>query len=354
MKNKNLLKIDSEFLAYLRGVSIFIIVFGHVGGFWVFGSYSGLLHLSVTTFFFLSGAVSYYSFLRAGSVRQYYIKRISGLIIPFYLLGILSLFVYLATYRHLPSLSMENIIMWLTVKPVKTITPFPIGQVWFLHTLLIISIVSPLYYKLYEKNKSILILILIIFLSISCIQAFIDIDEYFYIGSHNFFKPIVHSIFFISGFVYFTYPQYKNNKQILLLMFVLSILLCFGMVLVMNQEFDFSKHTFAPDIYYVFGTYSLLSLLFLLQNFIIKVVNRIKPVYIFLRFMYKHTFSIFLLHSFAIYLSEVVFNIVEPQNKDFIYGVKKLLIVLLITFILSVPYSYISSYIIKKTVKLTT
>ncbi len=47
MKIQTLSDDDSLFLAYLRGISILVIVFGHVGGFWIFRPYSEFLNVFV-------------------------------------------------------------------------------------------------------------------------------------------------------------------------------------------------------------------------------------------------------------------------------------------------------------------
>ena len=48
---------DSLLLKYSRGLSIFVIVFGHVGGFWFYDPYSRFL-LVVNAVFFLSLVLS--------------------------------------------------------------------------------------------------------------------------------------------------------------------------------------------------------------------------------------------------------------------------------------------------------
>ena len=52
---------DSQFLAYLRSLSILVIVFGHIGLFWVYKPYSEFLHVFIPIFFFISGADWKYS-----------------------------------------------------------------------------------------------------------------------------------------------------------------------------------------------------------------------------------------------------------------------------------------------------
>ncbi|MBU0701367.1 acyltransferase family protein [bacterium] len=93
---------DSEFLAVLRSLSIFVIVFGHVGGFWFYPPWTGFLHVFVPIFFFISGAVSYNGFLKSPSIVQYLSKRIIGLLIPYYFICIVALFVFVIQNDKFP------------------------------------------------------------------------------------------------------------------------------------------------------------------------------------------------------------------------------------------------------------
>ncbi len=82
-----------------------------------------------------------------------------NLMVPYYLLCILSLIVFIITQGHLPSPNFGNILCWLQIRPTQM--PFPIGQVWFLNTLFIIFLFSPLYFRLYKGNKYLLLLVMI-------------------------------------------------------------------------------------------------------------------------------------------------------------------------------------------------
>ncbi len=62
-------------------------------------------------------------------------------------------------------------------------------------------------------------------------------------------------------------------------------------------------------------------------------------------FLYKHTFSIYLLHSFGIFISEKIFGLVDPDQKTITYGLVKLVVVLIITCLLAVPYTKVSGTI---------
>lgn len=146
-----LLKYDSEFLLVLRSLSILVIVFGHVGGFWVYRPYSEFLHVFVAIFFFISGAVSYNGFLKSKSIATYIKKRAVGLLVPYYGICIISLVLYVSIYLSLPAFSWRNFLKWITIIPNNSIMTFPVGQVWFLHALMIISLISPLLFLLYRR-----------------------------------------------------------------------------------------------------------------------------------------------------------------------------------------------------------
>ncbi|WP_456432061.1 acyltransferase family protein, partial [Thermosulfuriphilus sp.] len=187
MKTPDLSRQDSEFLRYLRGLAIFIVVFGHVGGFWFYRPYSGFLLVSVPIFFMISGAVSYPSYRRSGPLSFYLAKRTISLLIPYYLLCLLCLGFYLLQEGRLPSFSAERLIRWLLIRPSKEMMPFPIGQIWFLYVLLIISFLSPLYFFLWKRFPRVLGLICLLFLMLSLLQHFSDISQNFHLLFFDFF-----------------------------------------------------------------------------------------------------------------------------------------------------------------------
>ena len=193
-------KEDSAFLTYLRSISIFIIVFGHIGGFWAFKPYSEFLHVFVPVFFFISGAVSLPSYTRSKSIFHYYLKRFTGLLVPYYLLCLLCLLVSILQNGEIPLFDWHNLSLWLQLSPPGGASPFPLGHIWFLHTLFFIILISPLYFH-FVNNKKILAILLFLAITPSAIQLIYDIDNSFYLFGNNLFKPTVHSSFFIFGFL---------------------------------------------------------------------------------------------------------------------------------------------------------
>jgi len=344
MNQKKLSKSESEFLSYLRSLAIFVIVFGHVGGFWVYRPYSEFLHVFVPVFFFISGAVSFFSYNRSVTTISYYKKRFIGLLVPYYLLCALSLLVFIVTKQEFPTFSIVNILKWIQIRPSNDMMPFPVGQVWFLHTLFIITSISPIYFRIYNKSVHVIYALLFFIVCISVTPLFFNISKYVYIWGNNLYRPLIHSGFYVFGMLAFSSVSF-NRKNILIFILLIGILLSVATVYLLNLDIDYAFHTFYPDLYYVSGSFAAISLMLLSKNMLLYCVTKILILKSIFNFFYKHTFSIYLLHSFGIFISESVFGLVDPDKKTITYGLAKLIVVLLITCLLSIPYTKLSGRI---------
>jgi peptidoglycan/LPS O-acetylase OafA/YrhL len=342
---------DSQFLAYLRGTAILVIVFGHIGGFWVFRPYSEFLHVFVPIFFFLSGAVSYFSYLRSQTTWEYLQKRLFGLLVPYYLVCVLSLTVYAASHAAAPAFSLEKLFSWLTIRPTRDIMGFRITQVWFLHTLFVISVLSPAYFWLYHNKPWLLWLLLAIPVTLSGVQVVADIDNWFFLAGNNLYKPIVHSLFYIVGFACLS-SSVVRNKRLLGALVLWCLALAAGMVVVLNLDVDYADHTFAPDLYYVAGSLAAIGTCLILQQPLLQVCKAVPGLASALSFAHRHTFSIYLLHTFGVYLTEKLFGLVKPQAHLIRYGIVKFALVLAITCCLSIPFSALSTWLTRMCVSL--
>jgi peptidoglycan/LPS O-acetylase OafA/YrhL len=346
-KDSWLQQYDSEYLFFLRAFSILIIVFGHTGGFWFFPPWSEFLHVFMPIFFFISGVVSYASFLRSRSIGDYLKKRIMGILVPYYCVCIFAMLVYLYNNESLPQFSAINLVRWLTITPNPSIMPFPLGQVWFLHTLLIICLMSPIFFYLYRRRSPFLLLFFFLSVVVSSIQTKYKIAPTFVIGDNNLFKPLVHSLFFCLGFVVID-TQKLRSQFFSILAIIFFGLLSYLLVILLALNPDYEFHTYAPDIYYVSGSLCAIWIGLLLQPLLVKIYRKYKLIQVQVRFLFRYTFAIYLLHSFAIYFVEKYFGLVNPQQKTITYGVTKLIIVLAITFAMSPPFTKLSQLISNK------
>ncbi len=107
----------------------------------------------VALFFFISGAVAYPSWVRNPGWADYFKKRLPGLFIPWYLICLLALLVYGVQHGQLPQWSAEHLYRWLTMAPRQANMPIPLGQVWFLNTLLWLSLAAPCCFWLYHHQR---------------------------------------------------------------------------------------------------------------------------------------------------------------------------------------------------------
>jgi hypothetical protein len=332
---------DSLFLKYMRSIAIFTVVFGHAGGFRSFEPYSKFLLVVNSIFFFISGAVLYYSYQRSKTIYSYYKKRIISILIPYYLLCLLCLITALLNQNEFSLISLKQIILFLLVRPSYEITPFPINHLWFLVVFLNIIIVSPFYFSIYNKNKLILLIIMCVFFFFSFLETIYDIEKYFYLLTFNFYRSIFYSMFFISGFYCFLNIN-KITRKLLLTMAISSIVLSVIAVHSLNLNISYNYHSFPPDMYFFFGSVFPIAVLLAFRSKVIIIVKSNALLDKYLIFLYRHTFSFFLLHTFAVYIVEKVLYLgLSPENK-ISYGIIRLFLVLTLTSFLAPVFSKLS------------
>jgi len=334
---------DSKFLANLRAVAIFVIVFGHVGGFWIFGPASKFLLVFLSLFFFISGVVTFVSIQKRPSLFRWTIRRFLSLYIPYILFCIIPLAVYIFSHHSLPLLSKKALISWLKMYPSSAYMPYPLGHLWFIQTLMIISIfLAPLMFLLFIRNK---LLIYFSFLAIFVLSFFSFTDPhsdiaFFSYWGINLYKPLTYSLFYIIGWLYLTDRKLFYSNRLLFLGILFFIFLVFLSLKIYHSPY-FEGHIHPPDVYFIAGSILFILLLSRVQSFINFLFSF--PVFkSFSIFFFNHTYSIYLLHTFAIFLSETVFAFLLPSNKNLIYGIIKLNIVLIITCLLAVIFDQFS------------
>ena len=345
---------DSQFLKILRAVAIFVIVFGHVGGGWIYPPWSQFLNVSVPIFFFISGAVSYNSYLKKNSVAHYLCKRIIGLIVPYYCICIFSIFIFLFQHAEFPNFDIHHLIQWITVGPSNRIMPFPLGQVWFLHVLIIINLFSPVFFYFYYKNRIIYILILCLSLFLSSIPIISNFVPEFIANKLVLFQPVVgflpaiHMLFFCLGFYVFDNVKIITNKfSIMVILISISVSILF--VRLLGMDINYANHGSPPDTYYVIiGVGSIFFFVLIRKNILLYYNASPKYFRSIVDFFFKHTFSIFLLHTFGIFFVEKVFGVVDPPEKTIFYGVTKFILVLLVTLSMAPVFTKLTNTISNK------
>lgn len=337
---------DSQFLSYLRSISILIIVLGHIGLFWVYKPYSEFLHVFIPIFFFISGAVSYGSYCRSENSSEYYKKRCIALLIPYYLLVFLQFLVSVWVNEGVGNLSFSDFIRWIFIIPNNAIMPFSIGHVWFLHTLFVLILVSPICFYLFRLNEKYLLFLIFFALIISFAQMLVDVSSKMLLFHNNLFKPVVHSCFFLFGVAVFHANYCTRNKDLMWLLLG-SIGISVALVNYLSINIDYDFHTYAPDLYYVSGSFAAIAVMLLSKQLLIKLVQifRLKN---FFSFLHIHTYSIYLVHVPVLALWFYFFALDESAEKTLNYGLSKMVFVVIGTFLCAVPFSYLSSLAVGK------
>ena len=201
---------DREYLNILRGASIFRVVLAHLGLSWIYPPYSSYIGVFLPLLFFVSGAVSLFSYKRAGSLKSYYLKRLISISVPYFFIVFLS---FLILFLYDPAsfnLKLQVIfeLIFFNVVAVGKAMPYPLGQVWFIHSLIIIIILTPIFFKLSTKSSHYLLLGVVISLTLGIIQTFIPVNKFLNLFGHNFYQPITNMGFFLFGSYY-----YSNRRR---------------------------------------------------------------------------------------------------------------------------------------------
>lgn len=313
----------------------------HLGLSWFYSPYSYFTISFVSLFFFISGGVSFFSYQKSDSSIKYFIKRFLSLSIPFYLIGIISVFIMLIFYRNIQSVSALDIINWITFYTNKSNSPYSIGQSWYLQTLFFITIFSIPLFKL-SKNSAIYIIIgLVVSLAISSIQFFIPIFKLFIFGGHNIFQGLSNLNIYLFGAIYYRYRDYFSRKVNVMMSAILLILILL-IINCNNGKFDIrlSSHSYSPDIYYIMCSYFAIFVCLLMRELSCKLFAWFPFLKNILLFFNKNAFSVFLLHSLVIDVSETQLGLVDVASSP-IRIVTKILFVISVTCLLSPFYTYL-------------
>lgn len=349
---ENTMLIDNEdrlFLDRLRGISIVRVVLAHLGLTWFFLPYSSVFSVFLPVLFFVSGAVSYGSFLRSSSRAHYFKKRLNTLVTPYYFLIIISFLFIWSVNRHIPPIDATQIFYWITIKPQSSSMPYPLGQVWFIHALAVIILLSPVVFKLLNKNKNYFYAIFGMSIILSICQLYFNFHKFFIFYGHTFYPALFSLSFFAFGAYLFSFERLQRIK-ISMVFFSVFLIITFLFISSKVVDPNFMKHS-PPNFYYLSGAFAAITFLVLIGDLINKICNKLKSLDLFILFSSKNAYSIFLLHSLSIFLTEKYFGLMNVA-RDPLSAITKILLVFIITYLLALPLSWstkkVSSFILGK------
>lgn len=338
---------DRNYVDLMRGISITRVVLVHLGLSWFYPPYSQFINVFLPVLFFVSGGVTFFSFKRAANTSTFLSNRLISIFVP-YLLIIGVSFLTLWLYQlSVPAFNISSVVSWLTFNPhaVPDSMPFPLGQVWYLHALVIIILTAPITFTLAMKNSFWLLVPVIVSIVLGLVQHFIDIGRNTFLLGHNMYQPIVNMGFFMFGAFFYTQRSwFTTRKNSLFLLFFLMMGVISGVL--QPQDMLMSKHIYAPDFYYLMCSFAAIFLFLAMQEPITWICEKISPLKKFFLYMSRHSYSVFLLHSLVLIKIHTWFdlgNIADDPKKAFI----KIIAVLFFTCVLAYPFSMMTTKIIK-------
>jgi hypothetical protein len=333
---------DSEFLKDLRGAAIFMVVLSHMGAMWIILPYSSFIATLAPIFFFASGAGNYFSYTSSKTIFLYFLKRVNGLLVPYYLFCIVALCFFLIQNSSFPNFDFTAFLAWLVIKPAKELTPFPVVQLWFLRTLVIVIILSPLLFSVLKASRTITIIgvVLVLFLSLfqsnglnSIAVRAMGLDLY---------RAMFYSAFFIAGAIYYGNKHFFTRK-VHFIIFFLAMAIAILLPAYFREQTSLVYHVEVPDLYFAATSSAVLLILLMAKDFLLDIADKISGISWCLGFLNKHSLSILVLHTLAIYLSDCWLGGSFSKGSGLVYAIVKVIIALSITFVLAVPFTLLSN-----------
>lgn len=319
---------ERDFIDCLRGLSILRVVLGHLGLFWILRPYSEFLHALLPLLFLVSGAVSFGSFLRSDNSGRFLLRRLVVIVSPYYVLVALALAAGLLWQQALNyAPSGDALLRLLALNPKKGDLFFPIGQVWFLHALLLITLVSIPLFMLARRAAGVLWLPVMLSLLLGTAQLFTNLSPSLTLLGHNTYQAWSNMGFFFFGAWYMQYHEQRWLAQVLPWLAAGSALIAVLAVRLSGGEVGLSHHSYAPDLYYLACSFCALTLILALKPLLIRLFLALPRLKQFLLFTSVHAYSIFLLHSFFIFASEYWLGLANVSGRPF-YALAKIALVL--------------------------
>lgn len=330
---------DREFVDILRGASILRVVLAHLGLLWFYPPYSQYIGVFLCLLFFISGAVSYGSFLRSSSPSFYLIRRLLLIVIPFYVFSCIVLVTQVAFF---PDMGVGNLVRWLLVWPALDLIYFPMGQIWFLNALLAMVLLSfPIYLAMRFISWVWIIPLFLCFL-VLVVDYFYDL-RVFFLGS-NFLNNLswgnqawtVVSLFsfFVLGSVYYRFlPRLKGK-----IAFFFSIILFFSyfcLVGLKGSGFYFSDYAIRRDLIYVVASLGAILMILSLKGVVV-LVCRVRFLRYFFMFFNRYAYMIFLTHTLVLFWVERVLGW-QDLSGDIYRAIARMVIVVIFTMLVSKP-----------------
>jgi peptidoglycan/LPS O-acetylase OafA/YrhL len=344
---------DQHYINIMRGISILRVVLVHLGLSWFYPPYSQYVGIFLPVLFFVSGAVSYYSFLRSKTVIVYLVKRLTLILVPFYVFAVFVLLITAIFYRELLP-DFNGILRWILIWPRFGEVFFPINQVWYINALVLMILFSwPIFALSRERGWPIWLVITGCFF-LSLLNAFHPIYENFISSyalsgtgyGYQLWQILILLGIFLYGAVHYRYFA-SHSRRFFALGATVFLLLAISTFFYFEFPFEMSSHREKRSIYFLFLSMFGIYLFLALQNPVQNLLKAIPYAERLILHFNKYAYSIFLLHTLVLFLVEKRFGL-DNLSDQLGLALLRMFLVVVVTAILAKPLGDFSKHIANK------
>ena len=343
----NLTAEDAHYINIMRGLSILRVVLVHLGLSWFYPPYSQYIGIFLPVLFFVSGAVSYYSFLRSRSIIEYLIKRLVLVIVPFYVFAVLVLLITAVFYSDkFPDV--QGLLYWLFVWPEFQNIFFPLNQVWFINCLIAMILISTPIFALARTRPWVLCLVV----GFSLTLSFLNVPYSLYESvtkfplleeirwGHQAWQTLVLLGIYIYGAAHYHYFAGRSAQTYTFTAWFF-LLLALVSYLYVELGFELNEHTKHRSLYYLFLSFFAIYVLLALQRPLSILLERLKGLEWLFLYTNRYAYSVYLLHTLVLFYVEQWLGLTDLGDQP-VLALVRMFLVLIITLIVAKPLGDLS------------
>lgn len=345
-KYQKISKEDSIFIDRLRGASILRVVLGHLGLGWLLLPYTSYIGIFLSVLFFCSGYILFHLYRKERSALSFLANRMLSVVLPFYLLYLVSVLIAAMYHSDTQHLSADHLYRGLMLAPNYNEMPFPLGQIWYLRVLLFCILICPPIFIAAKFSNYILLLAVLPGVVLSAIQTVHPVHSFFYWQGHSIYQAIVYGAYFFVG-AFISTTNWRQNGLRTYGLATASIVIALIAFSFTERSYVLGDHAYAPNAFYFFlGIFGILFVL-LIAPLIEWLYRHSKIIDLLLHYCGKHSYGIYLSHSFFIVFTEVTFGWEGVHSKPLL-AASKIVFVIAASMVVAYPLTYISKSIILK------
>lgn len=348
--------IDRYFLDILRGASIFRVMMMHLGLSWFYPPYSQYIGIFFPVLFFVSGAASHNSFTTHGNAPLHLIRRTTDTVLPYYIFMLIIFLLGIFDGRLLIT-DWREAVNWLLISPTQSSIDYPIGQIWFIKTVLFIHIMMTPIFVAAKDRDWLLPIILILSLTLNFLNETFPIKSFIenaplmnFVDTYSLWNALTLSACYLAGATYFVGNFHVEKK--LFPLFVAFLALTFLAFYMSNFDTNYYYHYDNKSAFYVCLSILILISLLFFKNKIIIFIQKFSFVERLLIYCNKHSYALFLLHTVVLYYVEQTLSWQDLSDRPLL-AVLRLLIVIMLTMVIAPPFSYVIKNATKHLKKIT-